>query len=265
MAADPSPPNCVRHHRRSSGPSNMCSASRPSSDETHTFTPRLLNDFRLGYTRRGNNICRADAWHTPHPAAARHPRHPDQRGVQITRCRCSPSPATSNWGRRPAPSRSTRPPCGSSSTRSATPAASRHQGRHRLPLVPAQHRLAAEPDGLLRFHHHRHRHADRRLDRDRRAGTPWPASCSARSTPSPSTCRPRRSARAITSSGVLRSGRLARHRQASRSTSAPAIPCTSLRPKRTTRAPSSTSATQQLDYARCRSGNSQERPRTALR
>ncbi len=50
-------------------------------NETHTFSPRLLNDFRLGYTRRGNTIAGATPWrHRIH--RARHSRHPHQRRLQ---------------------------------------------------------------------------------------------------------------------------------------------------------------------------------------
>ena len=50
-------------------------------NETHTFTPHLLNDLRLGYTRRGNTtdgILLGD----PASAATGHSGNSDERGVQ---------------------------------------------------------------------------------------------------------------------------------------------------------------------------------------
>ncbi len=50
-------------------------------NETHTFSARLLNDLRLGYTRRGNTIVGTTSrQHRIH--CAWHSRHPHQRRIQ---------------------------------------------------------------------------------------------------------------------------------------------------------------------------------------
>ena len=88
-------------------------------NETHTFSAHLLNDFRLGYTRRGKHHRRHRRSATPHRRRSAFPASPPTRPSTM-RCRCSPLPDSSSWAPRPAPSRNIRPPSGRRSIRSSS-------------------------------------------------------------------------------------------------------------------------------------------------
>ena len=205
-------------------------------NETHTFTRSLLNDFRLGYTRRGNTIG-GPTLSTTASSALGIP------GIPTNAAFNNALPLFTFTG-----FQQLGPPA---STFSAYQTAvwqlvdtivytrGRHalKGRRRSPLVPAQHHRPTQPHRLLRLHHHRHRPAGSYRQRQRyrqlpaRPGRHLPDRPPDFQAPPP---RPH--------PGVLRRRRLACQRQPDLSISEHVGPSTSRPPRRTTRAPCSISA-----------------------
>ncbi len=227
-------------------------------NETHTFSPHLLNDFRIGYTRRGNTITGTTLTDTASSALG-------IPGIPTNAAFNNALPLFTFTGfQQLGPSASTFSQYQTAvwqilDTVDIHPRPSHLQGGSRPPLVPAQRHLAPQSYRLLRLHHHRHEPARHHQQRQRhrqlpaRPGRYLPDRSAGKPDPPPRSHR-----------GVLRAGRLEAHRSPHRSTSARAGPSTSPPPKRTNQGAVFNLATQQLDYLGV-NGFSQERARTPSR
>ena len=129
-------------------------------NETHIFTPHLLNDFRIGYTRRGNTIDGATLTSTASAALG-------IPGIPTNAAFNNALPLFTFTGfQQLGPSASTFSQYQTAvwqvlETVVYTRGAHAFKAGLDYPLVPAQHRRAAEPHRLLCIHHHGHQSAGR--------------------------------------------------------------------------------------------------------
>ncbi|WP_433984867.1 carboxypeptidase regulatory-like domain-containing protein [Tunturiibacter empetritectus] len=134
------------------------------ADETHIFSPRLVNNLAGGYTRRSNNIIGPDLSDTASAALG-------IPGIPTNAAFNNALPLFTFTGfQQLGPSAKhlcELPDLGLADSRHGClhPRRPCHQSRHRLSLVSAQYSIAAQSDGLLRLHHHRNQPTRRNKQR----------------------------------------------------------------------------------------------------